>query len=218
MTHSERMVQFARTDLYLVITESFCGGRPALEILDAALAAGVRLVQFREKDLDARTLCERALQFRSRTREADALLIINDRVDIALAVGADGVHLGQGDLPIVATRRIAPELIIGASSHNAPQAEAAQAAGASYINIGPIFATNTKVTGVDPLGPESIGAIAPSLTVPFTTMGGIKPTNIAQVLEQGARHPAVVTAVTQAEDPQQAAQALRDTIQAARKK
>jgi thiamine-phosphate pyrophosphorylase len=212
MDLAARMMQFRETDLYVVITESFCAGRSSLDVLDAGLDAGVRLVQFREKDLDGGELYRRCLAFRERTRAADALLIVDDRVDIALAVDADGVHLGQSDLPIPVARRLAPELILGASSHNLAEAIAAQEAGASYVNIGPIFATQTKSVPTGAVGPGMIETIAPHLKIPFTCMGGIKVANIHEVVQRGARHIAVVTAVTAAEDVHAAASALRNAI------
>ena len=217
MKHAERMARFGEADLYAVITESFCGGRPALEVLDACLEAGVGLVQYREKGLDGRALYEGALAFRQRTRESGALLIVNDRIDVALAIEADGVHLGQSDLPIASARRIAPELILGASSHNLDEALAVQAAGASYVNIGPIFETRTKAVASGAIGPGAIAAIAPHLQVPFTCMGGIKAHNMGEVLSRGARHVAVVTAVTAAEDVRAAAAELRALILEARR-
>ncbi len=210
--HDARMTRFDAADLYVVITESFCAGRPALEILDAVLRAGVRLIQFREKDGPARALYQRAAAFRERCAAWDAVLIIDDRVDLALAVEADGVHLGQSDLPIEAARAVAPDLIIGGSSHSLEEALAAQAAGASYVNIGPIFETQTKVLAMSALGPQAIEAIAPQLRIPWSTMGGIKAHNIAEVVSRGARHPAVVTAVTAAADPEAAARELRQRI------
>jgi thiamine-phosphate pyrophosphorylase len=212
MTHAERVARWNEADLYVVITESFCKGRFALDVLDAVLDAGVRLVQFREKDLEDGERLARAGAFRERTARAEALLIVNDRVDIALAAEADGVHLGQGDLPVADARRIAPDLIIGASTHNLEQALAAQDAGASYVNIGPIFPTGTKAVTTDALGPDVIGSIAPHLRIPFSCMGGIKLHNVDQILRHGARHPAVVTAVTEADDPRQAAADLRRRI------
>jgi len=212
--HAERMARFADCGLYVVITEAFCAGRPATEVLRACLEAGVRLVQFREKDLDALVLFHRAEAFRRLTADAGALLIVDDRVDVALAVGADGVHLGQRDLPIAAARRIAPELILGSSSHDLDEALAAQDAGASYVNIGPIFATQTKHVPTGVVGPEMISAIAPQLRIPFTCMGGIKRHNVDQVLAHGARHVAVVTAVTAEADPGAAARALVEAIAA----
>ncbi len=213
MTHEERLRVFHQADLYVVITEALCAGRSALEILDMTLAAGVRLVQLREKDLNGRALFELAGEFRRRTEAAGALLIINDRLDIALAAGADGVHLGEDDLPVRVARNLAPELIIGASTHSLEEALAAQDAGASYVNIGPVFATPTKEAAT-PLGPEMIDRIAPKLSIPWTTMGGIKKTNIDQVIKRGAKHPAVITAVTAAADPFAAARELRQKIAA----
>ncbi len=212
MLLAERMRRFAGADLYVVITEAFCDGRPALTVLDAVLEAGVRLVQLREKDCADRELHARALAFRERTRAYGALLIIDDRVDVALAAGADGVHLGEHDLPLDAARRIGPDLILGASSHNLREALAAQDAGASYVNIGPVFATQTKHVATGAIGPEAIDAIAPRLRIPFTTMGGIKAHNIGEVLRRGARHVAVVTAVTAAPDVCAAARELRALI------
>jgi len=212
MSHAERMARFEKSDLYVVITEAFCEGRPALEILDGVLKAGVTLVQFREKDLDDETMYDRALAFRNRCDDAGALLIIDDRIDIALAVKADGVHLGRHDLPISIARKLAPDMIIGASSHTVEQAREAENAGASCVNIGPIYATQTKQKTVAPLGPEIIREITRAVSIPVTCMGGIKIENIAEVLAHGARHPAVVTAVTAQPDPQAAAQELRKKI------
>lgn len=212
MNHAERMAHFRKADLYVVITGAFCGGRDPVQVLDACLEAGVKLIQFREKDNGGLDLYERALAFRERTREAGALLIVDDRLDMALAAEADGVHLGQEDLPIDVARRVAPELIIGASSHNLDEALAGQAAGASYINIGPIFPTQTKSVPTGDVGPEMIEHITPHLDVPFTCMGGIKAHNVHEVVARGARHVAVVTAVTASEDVAEAARELRAAL------
>lgn len=216
MDLATRMERFQNSDLYVVISEAFCGGRPALEVLDACLDAGVRVVQFREKDLDDTERYQQGLAFRARTRQADALLIVDDRLDIALAVGADGVHLGRLDLPLEAARRVAPTLILGASTHNLSEALVAQDAGANYVNIGPIFPTRTKAVPTGAVGPEMIEVIAPYLRVPFTCMGGITKDNIREVLRRGARHVAVVTAVTAAPDVRDAAAELRTLIQEGR--
>ena len=212
----ERSDRFDETDLYVVITESQCGGRSALEVLEAVLDGGVRLVQLREKDRSGHDLYDLACEFRRRTASRNALLIINDRVDVALASQADGVHLGQDDLPLASARTLAPDLIIGVSTHTLEQALAAQTDGADYVNIGPIFPTQTKTTAVDPLGCDAVGAISPRLSIPFSCMGGIKLHNINEILEQGARHPAVVTAVTAAGNIQDATEQLRERVLAYR--
>lgn len=216
MDHTQRMQRFEDSDLYVVITQAFCEGRSALAVLDAVLDAGVRVIQFREKDLTNNELYEQAKAFGERTRAHGALLIIDDRVDIALAVEADGVHLGAFDLPIAEARRLGPDLIVGASSHNLDEALAAQDAGASYVNIGPIFATETKTVATGPLGPAMLDQIVPHLRIPFTTMGGIKAHNIGEVLRRGARHVAVVTAVTAAPNVGAAASELRTLIRSSR--
>jgi len=215
MNHAQRLAALAAADLYVVITGAFCAGRQDQEVLVQALMAGVRLVQMREKEISGRGLYELAVEFRRLTAAAGALLIIDDRLDIALASGADGVHLGQEDLPLAEARRLAPELIIGASTHSLEEALAAQDAGASYVNLGPIFATQTKPTAT-PLGPEALDLITPHLRIPWTTMGGINLFNIKRVVARGARHPAVMSAVTAAADPQAAALQLRQAIVAGR--
>ena len=211
MDLARRLAAFEQADLYVVITEAFCAGRTSLTVLDKILAAGVGIVQLREKDLADRPLYELAVEFRRRTEPAGALLIIDDRVDIALAASADGVHLGQTDLPVGAAHRVAPDLVIGASIHSLEEALAAQEAGAGYVNIGPIFPTATKPNAVF-LGVEAIPRITPHLRIPWSTMGGINQGNIAQVVARGARHPAVMSAVTAAADVMAAARALRETI------
>lgn len=202
-----------KVDLYSVITESFCNGRTSLEVLDSVLAAGVKIVQLREKAMTKRDLFELGREWKKRTEKASALLIINDHVDIAMALKADGVHLGQMDLPLAPAIRIAPDIIIGVSTHNKEQALKAVESGADYVNVGPIFPTGTKPEHKNFLGPEKLSTIAPEIPIPFTVMGGIKRSNIDQVLKAGARRIAVVTAVTAAEDIQSAAFALRKIIQ-----
>ncbi len=211
-TRSERLSAFAAVDLYPVTDSSQSLGRSDEEILDGIIAGGARIVQLREKHLSKRDLFALARRFRETTAAAGLLLIVNDHLDVALACGADGVHLGQDDLPLAAARQLAPELIIGVSTHDLPQALAAQQDGADYINIGPIFPTGTKQVPTPPRTPDAIREVAPHLTIPFTVMGGINRDNIGQVLEAGARKVAVVTAVTTAPDVAAAVRELRGLI------
>ena len=212
MDKTKRIEILNQTDLYPVISREFNAGRSSLEILDGVLAAGVKIVQMREKNLPMREKYELALAFRRKTSEAGALFIVNDQIDLALAVEADGVHLGQDDFPLVPARRLAPELILGRSTHNLDQALEAERDGADYVNIGPIYATGTKPEHKVFLEPRIIAEIAPQLHIPFTVMGGIKETNLQPVLDAGARHIAVVTAVSKAEDVTLAARRLRERI------
>jgi thiamine-phosphate pyrophosphorylase len=166
----------------------------------------------REKEYRKKDLYHLALKFRKMTARPGVLLIINDHVDIALGVEADGVHLGQDDLPVQVVRKLAPDLLIGASTHSLEQALQAEKDGADYINIGPIFSTKTK-EGVERfLGPEVIARISPQVDVPFTVMGGINEANIDQVLAQGARRVAMVTAITQAANIAERVKSLKERI------
>ena len=133
-------------------------------------------------------------------------------MDVALSAHADGVHLGQEDLPVREARRIAPELLIGSSTHNLAEIEEAQRAGTGYLNIGPIFATQTKTVGIPPLGTDFLKELMPHVTVPFSVMGGIKARHIAELSSLGARHIAMVTEITQTPDPAEKVRELRKLI------
>lgn len=208
----DRLAAFANIDLYPVTDSSQSLGRGNNEVLEGIIAGGARIVQLREKELSKRAFYEMACRFREATERNDVLLIINDHLDVALACGADGVHLGQDDLPLAVARKLAPELIIGVSAHNLGEALAAQAGGADYVNIGPIFPTGTKKVATLPLTPAAIHEISPQLAIPFTVMGGINQSNIGQVLDAGAGRIAVVTAVTKAPDIAAAVRELRKTM------
>ncbi|MBL7077664.1 MAG: thiamine phosphate synthase, partial [Kiritimatiellae bacterium] len=210
--HDERMTRFRAAGLYLVTSQSLSAGRTTLEVLEAALRGGVKLVQLREKEMPLRELYAIAIEARRMTHEAGALLIINDRIDVALAIGADGVHLGQDDLPIAAGREVAPDLVIGASTHSVAEAAEAIGEGASYVNIGPIFRTKTKVWADEFLGLDGLNEIAATVSVPFTIMGGIKREHIPELVEAGAQTIALVTAVTKAPDVEAATRDLLLTI------
>ncbi len=210
--HDERMQRFCKAGLYLVTSQSLSKGRSTIDIVRQALVGGVTLIQLREKDLPLSDMLELAREVRALTKPYGCLLIINDRIDVALAVGADGVHLGLADLPIEAARAISADLIIGASSHTIAEAEAAEAAGASYVNIGPIYPTETKIWTEEFLGVEGLVRMAPHVSIPFTIMGGIKRNHIPELCSAGARTLALVTAVTAASNPEQAARELLEDI------
>ena len=200
MTRQARREMFQQVDVYPVTCEELSGGRSNLEVLEAVIRGGAKIIQLREKEYQKKDLYHLALKFREVTAKAEVLLIINDHVDVALGVEADGVHLGQEDLPVQVARKLAPELLIGASTHSLEQALQAEKDGADYINIGPIFATQTKEGVGRSLGPKAITEIGPQILVPFTVMGGINEENIDKVLAAGARRVAMVTAITKAED------------------
>jgi thiamine-phosphate pyrophosphorylase len=210
--HDQRMQLFSQAGLYLVTSQSLSRGRTTLEIVRAGLAGGARLIQLREKDMPLPEFIRLATNVRRMTSDAGALLIINDRLDVALDVEADGVHLGQTDLPVATARKQAPHLIVGASTHSVAEVGAAQAAGASYINIGPLFPTQTKQGINEFLGLEGLRTIAKAARVPFTVMGGIKKEHIPELRQAGARILAVVTAITAAADPEAATREFMGAI------
>jgi thiamine-phosphate pyrophosphorylase len=207
-----RLRLFEQVDVYPVTCERLSEGRSNLEVLEAVIQGGSKIIQLREKEYPKRDLYNLALKFREITTRGRVLLIINDHVDIALAVDADGVHLGQEDLPLQVARKLAPELLIGASTHSLQQALQAEKDGADYVNIGPIFPTKTKDGVGRSLGPKAISEISPQIKVPFTVMGGINAENIDQVLAEGARRVAMVTAITRAADIAAKVRSLKEKI------
>ena len=212
MKRELRRQMFRQVDIYPVTCEELSEGRSNLEVLEAVIQGEARIIQLREKEYPKKDLYNLALKFREITSEAGVLLIINDHVDIALAVDADGVHLGQEDLPVQVARKLAPELLIGASTHSLEQALQAEEDGADYINIGPIFVTKTKEGVESSLGPEAIARISPRIEVDFTVMGGINEENIEQVLAEGARRVAMVSAITKAPDIAAKVRSLKEKI------
>ena len=202
------MKQF-NCDIYPVITERFCKNGSSVETLKRAVDGGARAVQLREKEYPKGKILEMARRCREITFAAGALLIINDHVDIALISGADGVHLGQDDISCRDARSIAPDLIIGVSTHNLGEAFAAIEAGADYINIGPIFRTDTKNTVVGPLGTGAIAEVSARVSAPFTVMGGIKERHLPGLIESGARRVAMVTEITMSDDVRGTVERLR---------
>jgi len=201
LTLQERLAIFRdQVTLYPVSCERLANGRSDLDWLLAVLSAGVRIVQLRDKVSSDRELFAKAVAFRQHTSQAGALLLINNRLDIAMAVDADGVHLGNSDLPAEEARRLAPEMIIGVSANSKEQAASAAGRGASYYNIGPLFPTATKEGLSTFLGPEAIADFSATSSLPFTVMGGIKLGHVPELVACGARRIAVVTALTQAAD------------------
>ena len=203
----ERRALLRRCHLYLV-TSPVAGLE---EVVAAALAAGVRLVQYRAKPGDVpddRSRFAQASALRQLCHRHGALFLVNDRIDLALAVGADGVHLGQGDLPpAVARRLLGPDLLIGRSTHRLEDLRQAVTDGCDYVGVGPVNATPTK-PGREPVGLAYVAQAAAACPLPFFAIGGIDRANLAAVRNAGANSVAVVRAITTAEDPRAAAAAL----------
>ena len=197
--------------LYLVTPGDPPAG-PLDEFLPRVLEAGVDIVQLRDKHLEARPLLELATVVRRRTREFGALFFVNDRVDLAIAAEADGVHVGQEDLsPAEARRQMGPQALVGLSTHAPGEILAASSSEADYIAVGPVYATPTK-PGRPAAGPGLVRFAAERSAQPFFAIGGVDAGNLAQVIAAGASRIAVVRALTEAEDPGAAARRLRDAL------
>lgn len=158
------------------------------------LSAGVRCIQYRDKDKTRREIFETAVRLREITRSFRAMLIVNDHADIALAVDADGVHLGQDDLPLNAARGIMGNKLVGISTHTLEQAREAARGGADYIGFGPVFPTSTKDAGA-PVGVDNLRLITENVLIPVVAIGGISLTTADAVFKNGARAVAVATAI-----------------------
>lgn len=186
--------------IYLVTDEACLHGRPLLECVEEALAAGVTLVQYRAKAADGGVLYTEACKLKELCDKYSVPLIINDRLDIALAVGAAGVHLGQDDLPCAVARRLLGEdFIIGVSAHNPAEAVQAVSEGADYLGCGAVFGTATK-HDVAKLGLENLRAIRKAVAVPMVGIGGITADNYAEVLATGADGAAIVSGILAQDD------------------
>jgi thiamine-phosphate pyrophosphorylase len=199
---------FHEVRLYVLLTSGMCRGDP-LATAEAAIAGGADCLQLREKTLPDRQVLALARKLRELTARTATRLIINDRPDIAAAVGADGVHLGQDDLPVSAARRVlAPSSLIGKSTHSLDQARAVVAEGADYIGVGPMFPTNTKKAGDMP-GVALLAKVAAETSVPHVAIGGISAANVSLLVQAGARRVAVCSAIIASDDPAAAAAAIK---------
>ncbi len=195
--------------LYVIIDREACAGRDPVEVTQAAIRGGADCVQWRDKTASDRSFFEAARRLRETIRGLNALFIVNDRLHIALAAGADGVHLGHEDLPVRQARAVAGRrLLIGRSTHSLQEALAAQASGADYIGVGPVFSTPTK-PDYPTVGLDLIRQVKESLRIPWFAIGGIDLSSLPLVLSAGANRAAVVRAVTGASDPEAAARALK---------
>jgi thiamine-phosphate pyrophosphorylase len=187
-------------------------GRDPVALAAALLAGGAALLQLRLKDASPRDVLAAAAAIRRLTRDAGAMFLVNDRPDIARAVGADGVHLGQNDLPVAAARRVlGPDAIVGVSTHDVEQARAAAAAGADYLGVGPVFATTSKERALAPRGLGLVRAVRAVVDRPLVAIGGITAATSAAVRSAGADAVALIAALVRAPDP---AIAVRDVLDA----
>ncbi|WP_049929087.1 thiamine phosphate synthase [Halopiger goleimassiliensis] len=204
---------------YLVTQASLSEGRSTTHVVEAAIEGGVDVVQLREKDTDARHRYELGRELRELTAEAGVDLIVNDRVDIAEAIDADGVHLGQSDLPVAVARDLlGPEAVVGCSASTVEEAVAAESAGADYLGVGAVYGTTSKDVEADKngLGTDRFAEIADAVSIPVVGIGGITADNAGPVVEAGAAGVAVISAITAAEDPRAATEALATAVETAK--
>lgn len=203
--------------LYVITDERFHPGRNLFEVMEEAMVGGADIIQLRDKQSSKREVLEKARELRRLTRKHDVLLIVNDHIDVAMAVDADGVHLGQDDLPLAEARKIlGAEKVIGISTHSLQQAKKAENGGADYIGVGPVFVTGTKEDVVEPVTTTYVREAAEYINIPFVAIGGIKLHNVDQVLEAGASRLCVVSEIVAANDVQGTCRNFLDRIKLTR--
>ncbi len=196
--------------LYVIIDPDACLGRDPIDVARLALEGGASMIQWRDKRREKGVQSVDAKALRELCKEHNALYIVNDHVDLALGVAADGVHVGQGDLPVDVVRGLVPDsFVVGASTNNVDEARAAEAAGASYIAVGSLFPTASKEPErTRAATPDRLREVIDAVDVPVVGIGGIDSSNIADVVAAGADAVAVISAVCGAEDPKAASEAL----------
>ena len=208
----EKTDLFQKSDLYPVVSSEFCNGRNVCDIVADIASGGAKIIQIREKNLPDSTVFDLVKKCRIITDKFNMLLIVDDRLDIAMAAGADGVHLGQDDFPLSEARKLAPEMLFGISTHNAEEISAALAGNCGYLNIGPMFPTHTKSVACGALGLERIGELKKQVTCPFSVMGGIKEHHLPLLVSKGFKHIAMVTEITRAADVKAKVERLREIM------
>jgi thiamine-phosphate pyrophosphorylase len=189
------------TGLYCLTGEEFSRGRSNIEVVRAMIRSDVKIIQYREKDKTSAQKYRECVTIRELTRQAGVTFIVNDDVALAMLVKADGVHLGQDDLPPEKVRElVGPEMMIGLSTHTREQGQNAVQKGVDYIGVGPIYRTYTKKNVGEPVGLEYLDYVVKNLNIPFVAIGGIKENNLHEVMAGGARCIAMVTEIVGASD------------------
>ena len=214
MRREKALANLIGADLYAITAEELSLGRGNVAVVEELLSAGIKVIQYREKEKHGRVMYQECLAIRELTRRAGATFIVDDHVDLALLVDADGVHVGQDDLPVAAVRSlVGPERIVGLSTHDPDQARQAQKSGlVDYIGVGPIFATKTKKDVCAPVGLKYLEFVAKNISLPFVAIGGIKEHNIAQVRDHGAKTMALISEIVGAPDIPASIKALRAAL------
>lgn len=200
-------------DLYAITDDSLSLNRPVIEVVKQLLDAGIRIIQYREKNKSSNSMLKDCIKIKKLIEEANACFIVNDYVDIAVLCNADGVHLGQDDLPIDKVRElIGKEKIIGVSTHSPQQAQKAIEMGADYIGVGPLYPTKTKKNVCEPVTISYLDWVVSHIATPFVAIGGIKQHNIQEVIRHGAKCCALVSEILSAPNIALRVQELRQAI------
>lgn len=187
--------------LYAITGEEFHPGKELVDVMEQAILGGVDIIQLRDKKSSKLEVLKKAHKLRELTKKYDVPFIVNDHIDVALAVEADGIHVGQDDLPLADVRKIVgPDMIIGISTHKLEEAKKAEEGGADYIGVGPIFPTNSKEDVVDPVTTSYIQQIETDITIPYVAIGGIKRHNLKEVMAVGAKRVCMITEIVEATD------------------
>ena len=202
--------------VYLVTDAGLSAERSTIAVVEAAIEGGVDIVQLREKNMSARSRYDLGLELRELTREADVPFLVNDRIDIAEGIDADGVHLGDDDLPIAAAReQLGENAIVGRSVSTPDAAREAEQAGADYLGVGAVYGTTSKETTPEQsnIGLDRIRAVREATDLPFVGIGGVTPENADEVVSAGADGVAVISAITAATDPEAATRRLASAVE-----
>ncbi|MDQ0203540.1 thiamine phosphate synthase [Pectinatus haikarae] len=208
------MESFFNTGIYGITAEKVSNGRDNIEVVREMLEGGIKFIQYREKEKDALSRYEECLILRDMVKQAGGVFIIDDFIDLAIAVNADGVHIGQADLPVHVVRKmLGSDKLIGLSTHSAEELERANELKKyiDYIGVGPIHATPTKKDAV-PVGIDYLSYAAKNAQMPFVAIGGIKEHNIDEVISAGAKTVAVVSDVVGAENIKRKVEKLREKM------
>ncbi|MDF2661310.1 MAG: thiE [Paenibacillus sp.] len=201
--------------LYAITGEEFHPGKPMIEVMEEAIKGGCDIIQLRDKKSPRREVLAKAKALRELTLRYGITFIVNDYIDIALAVDADGIHLGQDDLPLADARKIVGGKIIGISTHAIEEARQAERDGADYIGVGPVFPTKSKEDVVAPVTTSYVRQVAAEIAIPFVAIGGIKLHNVDQVLEAGARRICAISEIVGSPDIQGTCRSFLDKINSA---
>jgi thiamine-phosphate pyrophosphorylase len=201
--------------LYAITGEEFHPGKPMIEVMEEAIKGGCDIIQLRDKKSPRREVLAKAKALRELTLRYGITFIVNDYIDIALAVDADGIHLGQDDLPLADARKIVGGKIIGISTHTIEEARQAERDGADYIGVGPVFPTKSKEDVVAPVTTSYVRQVAAEIAIPFVAIGGIKLHNVDQVLEAGARRICAISEIVGSPDIQGTCRSFLDKINSA---